>query len=382
MSNNNLEDIITDAVNDSQLPDETPEVVETDEVSDTPTEEPIESSDPAPDAPTEETPAESEDSPAVASPAAKSNQPQDEFERLAGIQQTGIGGRENRIPYSRVKKITEKAVSEVAEAALGRKLNAGEKPVDVVKAYVAKIPELESRVTDYETRLNTVGEFEQVMASEPQRFLQMLSRIPAYKEFFDFVEQAANTLQPGQAAPAASPSQGQTTQPTVPVTDDMPEPNEELPDGTKVYNMDGLKALMAWQAKQVEDRVTRKYEDRYKPIETEWQEQKRIEATLPVIRAQIAEAKTWPLFDDNEAEITRVLQLDPNISLEAAYRKVVFPKLVAERNSMRQNVLQEIKTAPVATSVPARAASKPVPPSAGPRSVEDIIRDSVATLKR
>jgi hypothetical protein len=371
-----LEATIADAVNDSQI-DESPAEVDTSSTdTSTDTSEVSEVTGEATDAPAEDA---ADESNAVPSPAAQNPAEEvDEFGKLVGVQQMGIGGRENRIPYSRVKKITEKAVSDAAETALGRKLTVGEKPVDVLKAHVAQIPELTAKVTDYEARLESVGQFENVMANDPQKFLGMLSKIPVYKDFFDFVERAAAGETP--AAPVAP-----GTAPTAEVVlgaEGMPGPDEELTDGSKIYSEAGLQKLLAWHGAQTEQRVSKQFEERYKPIEQDWQNRQRIEATLPVIRKQIEEAKTWPLFTESEAEITKALADDPQISLEGAYRKVVFPKLVAERNATRQSVLQEIKTAPTSTGVPNRAASKPNAPATGPRSLEDIIKEQVDGIRR
>lgn len=380
-----LEDVIADSVNDAQIEDSEPA---TDAVTD--------------DTPVEETPAESttseEAEPAteeatsqeVPSPAAgKEETIADEFEKLAGPS-TGFGGRENRIPYSRVKKITEKAVSEVAEAALGRKLNAGEKALDVVKSHVAQIPELTTKVTDYEKRLETVGQFEDVMANDPQRFLTMLSKIPAYGEFFQFVNHAYDVLskQQGQEAPAAT-VQEQAAQN---VAAGMPEPDEELADGSKVYSIEGLQKVLDWKAaqvvQQVESRLTKQFEEknkaleqRYTPMEQEWRERRRLEAARPYVEKKLAEAKTWPLFNENEDGITDYLVKNPKATLEEAYRSVVFPKLLAERSQVKKDVIKEMQTAPTSTSVPNRAATKPVAPKAGPKTLEDVIREQVATLK-
>lgn len=383
----NLEDVITDSVNDA---------VNDVDVSDS-------SSDAAEDATPAETPSASDstpedaaadtsaDSSAVASPAAAAtdapaDEPQDEFSKLVGVPQMGFGGRENRIPYSRVKKITEKAAdkaaSDLAEVALGRKLNPGEKALDVVKAHVAQLPELQTKLTDYETRLSSVGQFETVMANEPERFLGMLARIPAYKEFFEFVQKASDLM---DAQAAGTPQAAGQEPVTFAAGAGMPEPDEELSDGSKVYSMEGLKTLLAWNAQQVEQKVTKQFEDRYKTVEPavkDWQEQRRIQAALPVVRKQIEEAKQWPLFTESEEAIIGVLRTNPQISLEGAYRQVVFPKLVAERNKVRQDVIREAQTAPTSTSVPTRAASKPGPQTgSGPRKLEDIIKEQVERLK-
>lgn len=373
--NTDLETVIADAVNDSIVPDapvET-EVTET-VVEDTPAieETPIESaqvSAPGTEAPVEEPVAE----------AAVDTAPKDDFERLAGMPAIGASGRENRIPYSRVQKITQKAVSEVAEAVLGRKLAPGEKPAEVVKARMAELSALQPKVQEYEARLTKVGEFENVMANEPKRFLQMMEGIPVYKPFFDAVR-AAFAAQQGQATPTGVA----TGQPSVATTeeDPMPEPNEELADGSKIYNMEGIKSLLAWNARQTESRVTKQIEERYKPIESEWKHRQQLESVMPVIRKQIEEAKTWPLFTENEEEITKLLNEDQHISLEGAYRKVVLPKLVVDRTQVRQQVIAELQTAPKSTAVTGnKSATKPAAPT-GPRKLEDIIAEQVEALKR
>jgi len=379
-----LEQIIADSVNDSiNGVEETPEVVE-----ETPS-EPVEAS----ESPSEsEEVAEAPESTEVPSPArveaekATPEEPQDEFAKLAGMPKTGVGGRENRIPYSRVKSMVEKkaaaAESGFAEAVLGRKLNNGEKALDVVKAHVAQIPELTAKVTDYEARLTNVGQFEDVMANDPQKFLTMLATLPAYKPFFDFVDGAYKA----QAQPGTQQQAG--TQAVADPSGDMPQPDQDLEDGSKVYSLEGLKKLLEWNAAQTESRVTSKYEtklkeieDRYSPVVTDWNERRRIEATLPTIRKKLEEARTWVLFNESEAEILEALQKDQSLSLEGAYNKVVFPKLISERNSVRKEVLAELKSAPASTSVPSRVASKPSSQSGGARSLEEIIKEQVATLK-
>lgn len=310
---------------------------------------------------------------------------QDEFEKLVGMPKEGVGGRENRIPYSRVKKIVDKRASEVegglAEVVLGRKLNDGEKAADAVKAHVAQIPELQTKIADYEGRLQQVGEFENVLANDPERFMGMLEKLPAYSRVFDLIGKGLE-FEKGSAAPQAEAA------PPADPNADMPQPDEELSDGSMVYSMAGLQKLLAWNSQQTEARVATAYEaklkglsDKYDPVVTEWQENKRIAAARPIIEKQLADARKLPLFNESEDEILEVLRNDKRISLEAAYNKVVMPKLVAERNNIRESVIKELKTAPTATSVVSRAATKAVDPNK-PKSVEDIIREQVQTLKQ
>jgi hypothetical protein len=391
--NVDLTDVITDAVNDAAIPDDpiseteiVPEPIPQTEVE-IPGPEPVVESTDAPTSDADATVSPESTSTAISSPAA--NKTQTEADKLDGIQQMGINGRENRIPYSRVKKITENAVngavSEIAETVLGRKLNTGEKAVDAVKAYVARLPELETKVTDYEARLEKVGQVEDIMINDAPRFLQMLRGVPQYKEFFDFVEQAY-AQQSGQAPaqqPAAQPV-GHTAAGVAP--EGMPEPDEELSDGSKVYSLQGLQRLLDWKAaqveQQVEQKISKQFEERYAPMHADWNERRRVEAAMPVIRKKLEEAHTWPLFTENQDEITEYMAKNPQASLELSYQSVVFPKLLSTRTQARQEVIKDMQKAPTSTSVPVRAATKPNPPSANPnRTLEDVIRESVSTLK-
>lgn len=373
--NTDLTAVIEDSITDSQLPAET-EVTETPEVEtadETPTEE----------TPTEEVP-EAEGSSQVGAPGSTVADPavKDEFERIAGMPAVGSMGRENRIPYSRVKKITEKAVSELAETALGRKLGAGERAADVLKAHVAQVPELTAKVTDYEGRLTKVAEFEDTLLNKPREFMGMLQKIPAYQEFFNYLRTNLQRPQNASGSPEANAGAVQGANAAL-ASNAMPEPDQELEDGTKVYSLDGLKQLLLWNSQETENRVLRSVESNYAPIKQEYQQRRHYEAVVPQIRQQIEEAKSWPMFNENEEEIATALGADESLSLEGAYRKVVFPKMIAERNTMRQQVLQEVKQAPRSTSVTSKstAPAKNVAP-AGPRKLEDIINEQIKTLKQ
>lgn len=391
MSNPNvdLEAVITDSITDSQLPPDTdtdtPEV-DTSDISDD-TSYQVETPATADDAPAEDA-AEGDGESRVDVPdSEKAPGTKDEFERLAGMPAVGQHGRENRIPYSRVKKITEKAVNELAENVLGRKLAPGEKAADVVKQYAAEIPVMREKVTDYEARLERVGQFEDIIQNKPKDFIKMLQKLPQYEGFFSWIR---SLRQDGHVTTGGDGTAGQAAQAAM-ESDQMPEPDQALEDGTKVYSLDGLKQLLLWNSKDTERRVLGQVESQYAPIRSEFQqrreaaqremvERQQYEAALPVIRRQIEDAKTWPMFSENEDAISEALAADESLSLEGAYRKVVLPKILSDRQAMRQQVMKEIKTAPRAASVPSNTAQKATP-STGPKSLEDVIREQVATLK-
>lgn len=388
MDTSNIEDIIQSSIEDAVTP---PEVLEADdstpettEVVETPTPEAVES--PVETPQVEEIPAVPETE--VKAPGAKPDTTKpvvDDFEKKFGIPAQSSSGRENRIPYSRVKKITERAVTD-AKSTWAKELEASHVPV-------TKYQELEAQNKDFTERFTKVAEFENVMMNDAPRFLEMLSGIPAYGKIFKELIAAAKQGQ------AASTSTAQA-QPEAPVVDDMPQPDQPLADGSMVYSLEGLKSLLNWQAKQVETRVTKNVEQRYAPLESDYKRYQETQAVLPQVEAQIADARTWPLFNENEEAIVKVLQQYPQASLERAYQHIVWPKLQAEqdklkeevktkagevqvnRDAIRAEILAELRKAPKATSVSA-SGSKPTPASStsGPRSLEDIITESVQALK-
>jgi hypothetical protein len=359
MSDFNLEDTIEDAINDSTVVDETPEVEAT---ADDTTPEVVET---AADESTEVT--DEGDAGVVASPAAAAATAaakQDDFAKKFGLQSTSVTGRENRIPYSRVKKIVERAEKEATT-----KVKA-----EVEATFAPRLAEFETKVRDYEGRLSQVAEFEQILENDPPRFLDMLSKVPAYKEFFDYI----GSLVGGQGQ---QPAQQQSYLDA----SSMPQPDETLPDGTRVYSLEGLNKRDEWLARQVEERTLKAAEDRitkrYAPIEEQWQMQRRIEEAKPVIERQIAEARTWPQFNENEPAIVEALKADQSLTLQAAYMKVVMPKLASSRDDMRKSVLDELAKKPVATAAPTRATRSNPVASTGKRDLEDIIREAASGLK-
>jgi hypothetical protein len=345
-----LTTIIEDSITDAILPaDPTGDSTPSDILDSTPVVESAPEAVVAPTAPTTE----------VSSPAAP-KAPADDFDKRYGLVQNSPTGKENRIPYSRVKKIADNAVKD-AKTSWQKDLETGYVPA-------AKFKELDTQVKTYQTQ---IADYEKVMVNEPVRFLQTLAQMPQYAAIFERLQAQA---QP--EAPAAS------------VPDDMPQPDQELSDGSFVYSMEGVKALNAWnraQAKketmtEVESRI-KAIEARYSGMEKDYNQHQTVQAILPKVEQQIADARTWPLFNESEAEIVKVLADNPKVNLERAYQQVVFPKLQANRDKMRADILREVKQAPRATSAPSSATrSNPVAPT-GNRSLEDIIADSIKGLR-
>lgn len=361
MPNPETTQIVEDAVNDAMQPDTT--------VEDTSTDTP--SVDTAADTSGETTTDETVTTPvtvagedSVQSPAEQAvvDIVEDDFAKRFGLQANSVTGRENRIPYSRVKKIIEKNERDVVA-----------RVTKEVEAKFSKFPEIETKVKDYEGRLEKVAQFEQILEQDPRTFLGMLAKHPSYREFFEFVEKAAAGLE-------------QAKQPAVAVPDplnDMPGPDQ--PDG--LYSKEGLQKLLQWNAGQAKTQAIQEVEQRYKPIEQAWQAQEQMAKMVPIVEKQIADARTWDKFNELEPRIVELLKADvgKTKSLERiyvqAYQEAAAAeqgKLSTDRTKMRTEILAELKKKPVASTAPI-AAVKPgaTDEPTGPRSTQDVIREAL-----
>lgn len=362
-----IEDSISDATEPAVTEDSTPEIETQSELTETQTELAAQA-----ESKPDEAPAEEASSSAVQSPAAraaaeagktdKTQQTDDEFAKKHGLQPQKAGERENRLPYSAVKRIVGNAEKKATE------------PLQ------AQLKDYEGRVTEYEGRLSRVAQFEQIMMTDAPAFLNMLTKIPAYQEIFSRLSatQAAPT---GQAPTAlAQAGSAQASDPSA----EMPQPDQLLADGSRVYSLEGVQKLLDWKANQVEQRVTSTLGKRLEPFEREHQAMEQARQArehlernvIPHVQAQITEARKWTQFNENETEIVKALQENPNLSLEGAYRQIVMPKLAASYNTVRGKVLDELKKAPQSTST-AASIMRPQAQPTGPRDMESIILQSI-----
>lgn len=353
---NDLENVIEESVTDSTNPEV--EDTSTDQVASPGTDDTTAEEVTTDDTATDQVASPASGAAGVVDPAA------DDFAKKFGLQAQSVTGRENRIPYSRVKKIVEKNERETIAKVTK----------DVESKFAPQLTEYQTKVKDYEERLTRVGQFEHILENDPKTFLGMLSQIPVYKEFFDYVAQAANQQQAPQQEQPFLDSTG------------MPQPDQTLSDGSKVYSMEGLAKRDEWLARQIEGRAVQQAEERmaqrYAPIEQAWKSQEQLARIAPVVDKQIAEARTWPNFDELESEIVAILKADKSVSLERAYmqayQKNVVPKLSTDRNAIRSEILAEIKKKPVSSGAPVNSVKPNTSQQSGPRTMEEIIAASIA----
>lgn len=294
----------------------------------------------------------------------------DAFAKENGYRSKRPDGRENRIPHSRVQKISEsqvrKALAPIAKE-LGLTKAEAELKIDDI---MAGLGERNTKFKGYEERLSNVDAIEQIMQQDPDRFISMMAEAnPTYKKFLE-----------RQAAAAEQ-------KPVVDAKDDpRPEPDYPIKDAQgnvtgMTYSLKGLDALNDWRDRQAERKFQAKMDERFKPLdEQQKREQTRLKAEKiqkeagEKIDKQLARASKWHGWKDNEAEILKAFQGGAEDIFEA-WMQTVIPKITADRTTMRAEILKELKGAPKDTSA-AGASTVTEEPKAG-TSIEDIIRQSV-----
>lgn len=277
----------------------------------------------------------------------------------AGIKAPIDGQRENRIPYSRVKKIVDGAIKKRTTA------------------HETAIGETRTKLTAAEARLKNFENSDKLIATDADKYMAMLAVLhPEYKEF---------VRGGGGAAPAG-------TRPAVVATTDLgpkPQPDLKYSDGSLGYSPEQLDKRDEWMAKTTAAQVTKDMEDRYTkrfgPIERDWQAQQTVNQQLPIVQARIAAAQAlWgkDLFTKHEPEILAFLGANPTVSFDAGVATILAPKLRGERTTMRTEILAEMKARPAAAAATPAAAVAGTVDTGGPKTTEQIIRESIAKLKK
>ncbi len=186
-----------------------------------------------------------------------------------------------------------------------------------------------------------IERFDQLVAN-PEQLLSALASIhPAYRQYV------------GKVATASTPPTGTPT---------------------RIETMEDLQRV-------IDQQVAAKLA----PIEQERQANQFIAEAVPRIKAQLAEAETWPLFKENKAEIQAAVSklpqnLAPDAVLRMAYQSVVLPKLAANRDIVRSEVMAELKSRPHSSTVTTTVSGRGVQ---SPEAVDtaDIVRQALAGIK-
>lgn len=227
---------------------------------------------------------------------------------------------------------------------------------------------LDGQITELRGYLN---QLRAGVAGDEAAFLRELAQIdPRYGRFLE-------PPKPEPPAPAVSA--------------EMPAPDLSLPDGSRTYSLEGIQKLLDWKTSQVESKLLSAVESKLKPLTEREKQAEQAQAFRERTRQQIDEAKTWPGFAEHESDILKALQEDsararaagkrPSLTLEAAYRKVVIPRLSADRNKMREELIKELNAAPKGTATTKTGGAETAKPT-GPMTTQDIATRTLARLER
>lgn len=203
----------------------------------------------------------------------------------------------------------------------------------------------------------------QLAESDPDRFLDALAQAdPRYAQRIA----GRNGHGPATARQAASTSAG----------GQMPGPDAQLPDGSVGYSPEGLKALLDWHAGQVQTQM----EQRYAPVLHDHEARAAYQAAEGRVRQKVTAALDWPGFADAQADIAAALRADRTLDLHGAYMRVVVPRLQANRDTMRAEILAEIQGKPLKVSQTTPHGAPPAVASSD--DLQSIIRASIANIQR
>jgi hypothetical protein len=205
----------------------------------------------------------------------------------------------------------------------------------------------------------------QLAESDPDRFLDALAQAdPRYAQRIA-----------GRTGPGGN-GHGGNGNGRAPAAGGMPGPDAQLPDGSVGYSPDGLKALLDWHAGQVQAQM----EQRYAPVLHDHETRAAIQAAEGRVREKVTHALQWPGFADAQADIAAALRADRTLDLHGAYMRVVIPKLQANRDTMRAELLAEIQGKPLKVSHTAPHGAAPAVASSD--DLQSIIRASIANIQR
>lgn len=315
---------------------------------------------------------------AAAEPTAASPDPDpDDFDAQPVERVDALGRkRENAIPHSRVQKMIAKKQAQAEQAVITQiaqslgisKAEAELKLDDITGA----LTERSTKMTDYEARLKVAEQVDHIMATDPDRLIQMLAQAdPRYARFAKVLEAAASAA---------------ATQ----VDDDPePQPDYDLGNGQMTYSLEGMRKRDAWKERQIEKKLLGKLDEKLSPYEQERQQretaQRRDALTRDAsaaINARLTKARqSWPQFTEHEDAIATAITQNPQLTLEDAYMQVVMPKLAADRQKLWQEFIAEQNKHPHSTSATTAAAATAAPTDGKPKSTADIARRVMASMK-
>src|SRR5690242_12293678 len=159
-----------------------------------------------------------------------------------------------------------------------------------------------------------------------------------------------------------------------------PQPSLRAEDGTAAYSQADMDALLEFERNELQKTLDARLAPLMHTHQAYQQEQVRSEAHS-VAASQIAEAMTWPDFQELRPEIHRLMSQDGRRTLESTYIKL-HSDLIKKReasleSTARQKVLAELKTTPDPNTV-RPGTPRPAATAKKTNSFDSRIEDAVA----
>ncbi len=216
----------------------------------------------------------------------------------------------------------------------------------------------------------TMQAFQLAETNKPM-FARVILGDPEYRQILtEMLGGAQGAPQSGAQGASQAPSDGKI------------EPDFQTEDGRGFYSADALQKLLAQQQAQLQQSFDQRFKQ-FEPIVQERQQREAFEAAKREHAPYVQNARdSWVGFKENESAIQAKFHenlFTKNYTLESAYREVMQPKWQADRDKMRQEILADLNKKPAAAI---KAPSGPAPVSRGGRTLEDVIRESIATVPR
>lgn len=192
-------------------------------------------------------------------------------------------------------------------------------------------------------------------------FAKIILGDPEYQQIFQQMFQAAPQA---QAAPA-------------PVVEDI-RPDALLPDGNIGYSAEAVNKLLQQREAQLEEKFNKRFEG-IDPVIKTLQQREAHEHAKAQQRPILENArKALPGFEENEPAIRAKFEenlFTKGYNLESAWREVMLPKLQADREKMRQEIMAEMNARPAAVVSKTPQMPKPI---TGSGKTEDLVRAAIA----
>lgn len=313
--------------------------------------------------------AEGEESPAKAAATTEEEDDLDKELATLGVQRKDGKGQEARFRYSRFKKIwgnKEKALRE-----------------SLTTENQKALKERDDRIAAWQKRIQTQDGVEKLIKENPARYLELLS--VADPRFKELVRGGAS---PTQAAAQVAKEEGWK----------VPDPDAQYPDGSQGYRVETFQKTLQGLAEHVTN-TTRKsvldeMEKRYgTPLQTLVQDRREGEARRTHeqnVQTSVSEARSiyGKVFDDDfgalgkvkaDSAVMRVItehnQRGMPIPFKDACAIALIPKMKAERDTMREELMAELKAAPAAAQRSPGSQESTGKKGGGDRSLDEVIMD-------